>query len=403
MIRNISRFEFILGLITLILSNVAYGNTHLDRFYQYQNWNEQLPEKPSPAFIKFIAEDKPLSHKLKKKWLRHLANKKDWEMFVVFYSPTNDRALNCSALTALYKLGNKKVALSGVKNYWLSGHSQPEACDELFAHLLKESPNRNQLLTQRIELALKEQNIGLAQYLLGKLPEGEKNKTLLRNIHRTPTNIAKLDEANPLHNDFYLYGLKRMISKDLNQAILFWKHVHANSFLSDEQKQDFLIKLSLYMAMRNHEESERWFAKIDPKNHTDTLIDWQMRYALKAKDWKRVEQLTQMNQDRENLSQQYWLARALEGQGKHEQAKLIYDAIHLQRNYYGFLASLRLNKPLQFEQEIENKNLDVLSPYQGVLQEIEQHYSQNQTLKASRLINDFALELPNDEKSALAY
>lgn len=373
------------------------------KFQTYIEWSQQLPLDLNPQFLSFITLQSPLTNKLRAKWLYDLAAKKNWVTFTRYYQPSEDVSLQCYATLARYHQLDIEGALQSVKPLWLNGQSQPTACNELFSALLKHKSFDETLLTQRIELALEQRNLSLAKYLLKqyKQPRLQEAQTLTT-IYLSPQNIVQL-QPGQLHDAFYLYGLKRIVSIDINQAIALWNHPKTSQFLKEKQQQAFLIHLTLYKSMRDHDDTLDWFSKIKPTFYNDVLMDWQIRYALKRKQWAYVEKMISLSNDKQNPSYQYWLARAIEAQGNAKAAKDIYEKIAISRNYYGFLASLRLNKPLKFEDEPSSTDLTILSPYQTVLEQIKLLLNTNQLLQASRLINDFVLELPKAEKSALAF
>lgn len=373
------------------------------RFQTYLHWKEQLPETPEPEFIAFINTDTPLANQLRQKWLYELARNKDWAIFSRYFRDTDNIPLQCLALTALYHLGDQKNALRLAKPIWLSGHSQPSECDELFQMLLNSPDFDENLITKRIALALEKRNLGLARYLLKQYqkPRLSDIKALNR-IYHQPSHISKL-EIDELHDDYYLYGLKRMVSLNMDEAVRYWRHAKTNKLLTEAQQQSFLAHISLYKAMRDHKDTRNWFAQMKPEFYNNALLNWQIRFALKNQKWDEVERLIRLTKDEDNPTWQYWLARALEKQKKTTQAQEIYEAVAKKRHYYGFLASLRLNQKFSFEVEQVNKNLTILEPYQPFIDEIKSLYTSHQTLKASRLINDFILELPKEEKSAFAW
>ncbi|AHE67486.1 soluble lytic murein transglycosylase-related regulatory protein [Legionella oakridgensis ATCC 33761 = DSM 21215] len=173
--------------------------------------------------------------------------------------------------------------------------------------------------------------------------------------------------------------------------------------LNKQQQQSFLAHVALYKAMRNHEDTLQWFAKIKPEFYNDALLDWRIRFALKQGRWKDVEHLIPLLQDKDNPCWQYWLARAKEARGKKAEALPLYEHLAKTRSYYGFLASLRINKNFSFENEQVVTDLKTIQPYQPFTNQIKELYLSNQSLEASRLLNDFVIELPKEEKSALAY
>ncbi|CEK10190.1 transglycosylase SLT domain-containing protein [Legionella hackeliae] len=379
------------------------GADYMNRFNAYTQWSQNLPENPGPDFYAFIDSDTPLAQKLRNKWLYHLAQNKDWVNYTKHYKPTIDVNLQCFALFADYQQGKQTEALNGAKPLWLTGSSQPPACNTLF-NLLTKDPNFDErLITQRIHLALEERNVGLARYLLRQYKQPRLNDIqLLTTIYLNPKLIMQL-QPGELHNAFYLFGLKRMVSTNMDEAIKFSQTEKTRKMLSFPQQQSFLVHLVIYKAMRNHEDTQYWFAKIKPAYYTDVLLDWQIRLALKQQRWAEVERLVNHSKDKENPCWQYWLARALEAQGQKAKANEIYQSVAKSRNYYGFLASLRLNKKPSFENEPPVSDLSILKPYQPFTQNIKSLYQTKQAVQASRLLNDFVIELPKEDKSALAY
>lgn len=379
------------------------GTEYLTRFQKYQYWNEHLPTTAEPEFIHFIAENAPLSNRLRNKWLYQLAQNKNWPGFLQYYVPSNDTSLQCYQLLAIYYSGQSKKAIESARGLWLVGHSQPPACNRLFDILRSDDAFEEALITQRIALALAEKNVSLARHLLKsyKIPKRQEADALT-DIHFHPNHIERLLPGQ-INSELYLYGLNRMIATNLDHAILYWHHNKTHQLLNEKQQQSFLSQVAIYKAMRNQADTHKWFAKIKPMYYHQTLLDWQLRYALKQQRWHQVETLFQYSQDKENPYWQYWLARAIEAQGRKEEARPIYDKLAVTRNYYGFLASMRLHKKLSFENEAPIRNMQLLKPYQPITDEVKSLYFSNQTLQASRLLNDFVLELPKEDKSALIY
>ncbi|WP_045097595.1 transglycosylase SLT domain-containing protein [Legionella fallonii] len=391
------------GLSWSLSSFALSGQAYMDRFNTYYAWYQNIPITPSPAFLDFVKENAPLSNKLREKWLYELARIKDWNSYNTYYQPSKDINLVCYKYLAEFNLGQQKEALKNAIPLWLNGSSQPKPCNTLFELLLKSDDFDQNLITQRISLALDKRNVPLALYLLKqyKTPHQQQIQTLI-SIQQNPTNINKLDAAE-LNSYFYLYGLKRMVSINMDKALLIWQEAKTKKLLSDAQQQDFLAHLALYKAMRNHDDSLEWFAKVKPQFYNDVLLDWQIRFALKNHDWPHVAELINDSKNKETPCWQYWLARSLEEQGKKGQAIAIYESLAKSRQYYGFLASIRLKKTPSFENEKPVTNFESLRPYQPFINQVKTLYNTKQSVQASRLLNDFISELPKDEASALVY
>jgi soluble lytic murein transglycosylase len=393
-------------LVGLFWSMTAFslsGEAYLKRFNAYWTWYQQLPLSPGPDFIEFIQGTTPLSQKLRDKWLYELARTKEWTKYRSYYQPSNDLNLVCYNELAKYHLGEQKQAALAATALWLSADSSPQACNMLFDTLFQSGNLDQKLITQRIALALDNKNIPLAQTLMKqyKLPHPQ-DLQMLNRIVKNPRGIKTLSPG-VLTNHLYLYGLKRLISINMDQAIQFFEAGQNHKLLNEEQQQVFLSNVALFKAMRNNEDALDWFKKIKAQYHTDLLMDWEIRFALKHRDWAHVEQLIQQSKTKDSPCWQYWLGRALEEQGKQEQAIAIYEPLSKNRQYYGFLASIRLKKTPSFESEKPTTNLDALKPYQPFINQVKSLYLSKQTLLASRMLNDFISELPKDEASALVY
>lgn len=376
---------------------------YLQRFLTYIQWSQNLPEKPDEQFLSFIAEDTPLANKLRAKWLYKLAQQKDWPDFSKYYKPSTDVTLQCFALSAQYYQGQEKEAFTAAIPLWLSGDSQPQACNQLFEIMLKSEGFDQNLITQRIQQALDKRNLQLARYLLKQYKQfNSKDEQLLLSIYQSPGRIVQLD-GNGLHSDFYLYGLKRLVSINMDQALKLWKNPKSKKILSIEQQQAFLSHVALYKAMRNHPDADEWFAQVKPQYYNDILLDWEIRAALKKQNWSQVHDLIEHSANKDSPCWQYWLARAKESLGQKTDAKTIYQQLAVVRNYYGFLASLRLNKSFSFQNENPVSNMAILKPYQVIIENIKSLYNSKQDGQASRLLNDFVSELPKDDQSALVY
>lgn len=393
-------------ILALWLSTNAQANpaqTYLDKFLTYTKWCQQLPNHPDPAFLAFIEQPTPLTRKLREKWLYQLAYNKDWVTFIQYYRGSNDTALQCYAQTALYNQGRHQEVLFAAKAIWLTEKSLPKACDDLFNTLIKNKEMKDSWIQQRLELVLDTDNIPLAQYLLKQFatPRNEDAERLAA-IHHKPMTILTL-KPGFLQGELYLYGLKKLVQKDMEKAILLANTTQANTLMTEAEKQRFLAYVALFKAMRNESDALLWFAKVKPAFYNDVLLEWEIRFALIHHQWRRVVYLISKSRNKREPVCQYWMARALTALGERETANELYQQLATKRHYYGFLASLRLHKNPSFENEPTTNNTDRLQPYRVVTDKIKSLYDSHDITEASRLLNDFISELPKDDQSALVY
>ena len=393
--------SFSLGLSPAALADQNY----LSRFMDYLTWNNQLPLALTPAFIQFIQQNTPLARKLREKWLYELAKQQDWSHYAEYYQPSSDVSLQCYAAFALYQQGQKQQAIRESDQQWYSGESKPPACDKLFTFLFNEKIYTQAMLNIRLQLALAQQNFQLADYLYEKIiANSHSSPNWLKRIQKNPAQISQLTSNNTTHQAMYLYGLKRLISRNPELAIKLWLQAQKNKLLNSTQSQAFILFTALYKAAHDKPDAERWFLQLNAEHQTEQVLEWKIRFALKRQDWAQVEQLIARLSDKESLAWKYWLARAKDAQGRHVEAIALYEQIAKNRQYYGFLASYQLKQPFQFDHEESTKNAEQsLAIYQPILKQIKTLYTGQQTASASRLTNDFASELPKSEKSAFIH
>lgn len=387
-----------------IYSYPTFADTeYLHKFQMYQQYAENLPEVTDNKFIDFISIPSPLTNRLREKLLYKLAKKNDWKNYYRFYRPSNDRSLQCYFQQARLEFEDKKIVIKDILPLWLSEHSQPEACTKVFNVLLSDISKRNEYINQRVSHALLNRNYSLANYLLKQSKPAQSEKVNFLNlIQNNPQNISKL-KPGVLNGDFYLYGLKIISKQNPKLAIRLFNNPRAKSIMNNKQQQNFLAYFSLYKAMRNNDDAQFWFAKVKKDAYTPALTDWEIRYAISHKNWQQLLNLIKASNDKDNLRYKYWKARAYSAIGNKIKAKKIYEKISQQRSYYGFLASLRLKKPLNLVNEEVTYKRDILITYKPVTDEIKRLVSSHQDLEASRIINAFSSELGKSELSAFAY
>lgn len=399
--------KLLFGIIALCWFSAGFalsGQAYMERFNHYWNWYQQLPFNPSADFLTFVEGKTTLSNKLRDKWLYELARKKEWQTYVAYFQPTNDLNLTCYYEIAKYNLGRHDEVLREFVPIWLSGESRPKSCDTLFELVLKDPQFDQNLITKRLDIALDKRNIHLARYLLKRYKTPRlADADLIVQINQNPTLITRLQPGG-LNGYFYLFGLKRLVSLNMDKAISIWNQPKSRQVMNEAQQQEFISQIALYKAVRNHEDAGVWFGKLKTAYKTDVIKEWEIRLALKNREWRRVTYLIKQFPDlKSQPSWQYWLARSLEKQHKMAEAREIYEPLSKLRNYYGFLASIRIKKTPSVVSETPSTDFKKLVPYQPIIAQIESLYRGKKINDASRLLNDFISELPKDEASALVY
>lgn len=357
-------------------------------------------DSPSDSFIAYIAEDTPLSNKLRDKWLYQLGKNGHWALFSKYYQPSKETSLQCYHSLAMVKLGQTKEGLTAFKPLFMTGDDLSSSCNSVFQSLYEQKLIPSDWLTERAKLALGKRDYPLAKYLVAKAHlKNPYEKRLLEIIHRQPTRISTL-EPSDLHSHYYLYGLKRLVSSNPKKAIELWRKAKQENRLSEKQSHAFMAHLALYKAIRNKNDTNTWFEKVSPDAYTNALMDWQIRYSLRRQDWTRVKKLILHTDYQNDIAWSYWLARAEEALGNEDAAKELYQKVAKERHYYGFLASSRLHTPFSLQEEPAVSAEDIAMSHAPILEKIKSLYESNHTLEASRLSNDFMVALSKHKRSS---
>ena len=324
-------------------------------YLQYQWLRKHLGrERQVKEFLEQHASSR-YAGMLKRKWLYHLAQKKQWQTYLQFYSKTSDRSLNCYYHRAQFKTGDKQAALNGAKDMWSAGYSQPKACDPLFAELKKSSLFNQELFWQRFDAALQNNKTSLAKYVKTLMTAGDqKTADLWLKLHRNPerhiSELLTLPETAeaPL---MFTHAINRLARNDVYQAIDLWDNNEHLFDISNERADKVEKRLALKLAFRNESDAYERLGELNSSDYSSKA--WRIRVALYEQDWPRVitaiEDLSGEDQKREKW--QYWLARAYEETGKPIQAEELLSVLSNKRDFYGYLAAERLDRQYQLSHD----------------------------------------------------
>jgi soluble lytic murein transglycosylase len=395
----------LLGIIISLNTANASAQGLLSEFEQYTELKNNINPDNYPEIIEFINTNTPLAHKLRKKWLYHLARKRDWDRFYSHFRDYRVESLKCYYHIAQYRRGLENLAFAGAKSLWLSSKSQPRECNLLFALWMKDDSFDERYIYQRLKLALETKNLTLARYLIKKLNNDDYDYSLLiPHIHNKPHRIGTLTiEDKQIEAMLTLYGLKRLTAKSIDKSIKHWNAEGIKEKLNLAQQQSYLKHLSLHMALRDHPKVDAWFDKVKPEFYTDPHVEWQIRASLRNEKWPRVKYLIGRYNKKDKLCWQYWYARALEQTGHSERAQQIFLSLAKSRHYYGFLASHKIEEPLSFQDASNSRNENVdISQFDEVIDEIKEHYTNNKKVTAAVKLGELSAVLTDDQVRELA-
>ena len=307
------------------------------------------------AFLKKYRSS-PLDWPLRKKWLNYLAKRNKAKLFLEYYKPTSNAALNC--LYYRYQLENglpESVVLPQVTKLWTIGKSQDKKCDPLFKRWQEAGYQNQEVVWQRIKLAADGGKHTLIPYLTKQLPTDEQYLgDLWRKVRSDPSYIYKLSrfpKKSAKEAEIMVYGLKRLIWRNQNLAIkTYEKSLKAFSF-NVEQTRYITNKFAVALASKNHKKATYWLDKVDASSLTKEMVEFRLSQIIKQQRWEKlITELVSLPARYKNALQwKYWYARALIETKEEERGESLLKLLANERHYYGFLAASTLNLPVNLQ------------------------------------------------------
>ena len=292
-------------------------------YVEYELLKDRLALTPPDRIRAFLEEnrDAPVSDIIRKKWLRQLASKGEWEAFLREYQDVeNDPELQCQRLTQLLRPERATPPaplMAEIEKLWLTGKPLPAACDAVFVAWKKSGHMTSEKVWERIRLAMENGQLGLA----------ERSRALSR-LFGTRLGHALAGDAPRSAARARSFALSR---RDTGGARYRASRHRAHgaprsrggdATVAEAQEPPPLPRRGreLRAAPSRHRRGANhlpvaltWLANVSADASDETLHLWRVRAALRAGDWEAargfVAGLTE--EQRRQPQWRYWSARVL--------------------------------------------------------------------------------------------
>ncbi|KAA0663200.1 murein transglycosylase, partial [Escherichia coli] len=142
-------------------------------YLEYRQITDDLMNQPAVTVTNFVRANPtlPPARTLQSRFVNELARREDWRGLLAF-SPEKPGTTEaqCNYYYAKWNTGQSEEAWQGAKELWLTGKSQPNACDKLFSVWRASGKQDPLAYLERIRLAMKAGNTGLVTVLAGQMP-----------------------------------------------------------------------------------------------------------------------------------------------------------------------------------------------------------------------------------------
>ncbi|MEH6491054.1 transglycosylase SLT domain-containing protein [Halopseudomonas sp.] len=299
--------------------------------------------------------DLPFANRLKARWLNRLASQGKWSAFERQYASSAKSAeFDCQWAMHKWDMGDRSFGMQQAQSLWTVGRSQPKACDPLFERWRQAGGLNEDIVWERMRLALLYRQDGLARYLSRQMPsqaalaerfvDTATKPSLLRQ-----TENYRISASQPADKitDIATVSLRRLGRDDSQAALDIWP-LYKDLPYTEDERLAITRDIGVRRARKIDPTALTFMATNDPLMKDDEISEWRIRLALRTRNWEIARSLTQqMPASMASQSRwRYWKLRSAQ-LASSESGELIneYKALAQERDFYGFLAAERSGQP----------------------------------------------------------
>ncbi|MDL4861412.1 transglycosylase SLT domain-containing protein [Halomonas elongata] len=336
------------------IDQAAIEHHELAGYVDYHRLKARLPAASPERVLHFIDAhaDSPLAG-----WMRGQAISAYGEagrygdLLAVADGVPGSTERQCHYYTALLGSAPAKAAQGG-RELWHEGRSQPDACDPLFDTLRARGEIGSLEIWERMMLAWRNGETGLAKYLGRMLgPDWGDGKAAMGRLQADysaittiPTCIGPGCQGSGALFEAAMHGFTRA---DTEAALEAWRKISPHLSIDTAHRHSIEHDLVFYSLVRDIRQNRAWVDDAIPRLADDDLLVLRTRVALADRDWHSVigwiDRMTAEQRDKARW--QYWLGRAHEQLGDDATARSAYSRAATERDFYGFAAADRLGQP----------------------------------------------------------
>jgi len=244
--------------------------------------------------LSFISEyeSSPLSNQLRQAWLNYLTGQNQWQRLVRDYREPASPSVQYAYARSLLELGEIDKAWVQAEKLWLHGEVIPRECDPIFEFFQAYKRLTPDLVWQKIELAMAQNQTNLASYLKRYLPSDERPWVdLWLDIFNQPAKIVDINWSKVdrlVAGKILSQAMGMLIHQDTPKAALDFDTLKAKQDLSGVDLSSIEQKITLYLALRRHPLALERIVSLPDNLLTPMLREWRIRAALFRQDWKAV-------------------------------------------------------------------------------------------------------------------
>ncbi|HKS33462.1 MAG TPA: murein transglycosylase [Enterobacteriaceae bacterium] len=324
-------------------------------YLEYRKITDDLQNLPAVTVSNFIRANPtlPPARTLQSRFVNELARREDWRGLLAF-SPDKPAATEaqCNFYFAKWNTGQAQEAWDGAKTLWLTGKSQPNACDKLFGAWRASGQQDPLAYLERIRLAMQAGNTGLVKVLAGQMPDDYQTiASAIISLADKPGSVldfARTTGATDFTRQMAAEAFTSVARQDVDNARLMIPTLAQVQKLNETQIQALRDTVA-WRLMGNDATAEqaRWRDDATMRTGSISLLERRVRMALASGDRRGLNTwLSRLPMEaKEKDEWRYWQADLLLERGRDDEAKALLRGLMQQRGFYPMVAAQRLNEP----------------------------------------------------------
>ena len=282
-------------------------------------------------------EGSAIADRLRNDWLLVLGQRGDWVNFDIQFPQfvvADDSQVKCYALRS--KAIKQQKITSEARALLTSSKQYGEGCYTLVSYLVEQQQFTDADVWAQIRIAAESSSTSVAKKLAGLLNVPEKRVV---EAFDKPMNVLKaVAISDKTSRELYLIALGRVAKTDPEKAVSALTQQMPK--LSTTDKAQGWAHIALQAAQKLQPEALTYWLRADGASLSIEAYQWRIRSALRAGDWRVVKNgVNAMPAELKNdPTWIYWYGRALQNEGKKEEAQTVFASIADQMHFYGQLA-----------------------------------------------------------------
>ncbi|MDX6038760.1 murein transglycosylase [Scandinavium lactucae] len=323
-------------------------------YLQYRQLTDDLMNAPALSVTQFVQTypTLPAARTLKNRFVNELARREDWRGLLAF-SPDKPGTTEaqCNYYYAKYNVGQTQAAWDGAKDLWLTGKSQPNACDPLFSAWRASGTQDPLAYLERIRLAMQAGNTRLVTTLANQMPgDYQTIASAVVSLANNPNSVltfAQSTGATDFTRQMAALAFSSVARQDVENARLLIPQLVQAQKLNESQTQD-LRDIVAWRLMGNDVTAEQaqWRDDAIMRSGSTSLVERRVRMAIGNGDRRGLNTwLARLPMEAKDKDEwRYWQADLLMERGREQEAKDILHSLMQQRGFYPMVAAQRLGE-----------------------------------------------------------